>query len=96
MTFVDPYTLEESELRVLQSDPVSFLIVGKPRCGKSEVARYISQHWGAKLVSEIPLIENEQEGNSVLGAEIKRTYSRYILNIVSVGIHKLLIRSQKI
>jgi len=80
MTFVDPYTLEESELRVLQSEPVSFLIIGKPRCGKSEVARYIAKHWGVKLVSEIPLIENEQESSTPLGAEINGKFKIYGTN----------------
>ena len=37
MKFIDPYTADETELRLLQSEPVSFLVLGKSKSGKSEV-----------------------------------------------------------
>ena len=77
MSFIDPYTLEETELKVLESEPVSFLLLGKPKCGKSEVAKFLSAQWGAKLVSEIPLIENEQANGSELGEQIRGKHNRF-------------------
>ena len=38
MKFIDPYTADETELRLLQSEPVSFLVLGKSKSGKSEVS----------------------------------------------------------
>lgn len=40
MKFIDPYTADETELRLLQSEPVSFLVLGKSKSGKSEVLFY--------------------------------------------------------
>ena len=72
--FIDSYSADAAELEVLTSKPVSFLILGKRKCGKTTVARYLSQDWGAKLITEIELIENElADANSVYGDEIRAT-----------------------
>ena len=41
MKFIDPYTADETELRLLQSEPVSFLVLGKSKSGKSEVSSFV-------------------------------------------------------
>jgi len=46
--FIDPYSNEDTELKLLNSKPVSFLVVGKRRTGKSLCARHLSSEWGAK------------------------------------------------
>ena len=72
--FIDSYSADAAELEVLTSKPVSFLILGKRKCGKTTVARYLSQDWGAKLITEIELIENElADANSAYGDEIRAT-----------------------
>merc|ERR1719234_2475304 len=71
--FIDSYSADKAELEVLTSKPVSFLILGKRKSGKTTLARYLSHDWGAKLITEVDLIEGELSANSQLGTQIKET-----------------------
>merc|ERR1712123_73435 len=85
MRFIDSYSADVAEREMLTAKPVSFLILGKRKCGKTSLARYLSHDWGAKLITEVDLIENELE---YIGAANQVPAPPSPVNIAVVGAPK--------
>ena len=63
----DAYTEEEAQVKYLTSDPVCYIILGKPGLGEKELGKLMSQHLGCVYVEPEDLIKEEMHSNSRAG-----------------------------
>jgi adenylate/nucleoside-diphosphate kinase len=64
---LNPYDEDEVEQKFLNSKPTCFLIVGKPGCGKTTIAKKLAEEWRAELVNATDLILKNIESRSDIG-----------------------------
>jgi adenylate/nucleoside-diphosphate kinase len=64
---------DQNELSVLRQTPICFIIVGKPGCGKSSLARRLSAVWKCQLIDGTSNIEHIIKDNSQLAQQVKKT-----------------------
>lgn len=66
-SLIDSYDEDEVEQKFLNSKPTCFLIVGKPGCGKTTIAKKLAEEWRAELINATDLILKNIESRSDLG-----------------------------
>ena len=48
---IDLYNEDKAEIKYLLSKPVSFVVLGKPGCGKSTLAKKLAEYWRCELIN---------------------------------------------
>ncbi|XP_059153856.1 adenylate kinase 9-like isoform X2 [Physella acuta] len=67
----DPYNDDEAESRFLYSKPPCFIIVGKPGCGKTTLARKLATEWSCQLINSTDLIQENMDLQTEIGTKCK-------------------------
>lgn len=63
----DAYSEREAQLRYLESNPVSFIILGKPDIGEQELGKELANYWNCVYIHPQSLIEEEIQSGSRAG-----------------------------
>ncbi|CAH1960894.1 unnamed protein product [Acanthoscelides obtectus] len=61
------YSTRSAQIRYLESNPVSFIILGKPGIGELELGKYLADYWKCVYIEPQLLIEQEIESGSRAG-----------------------------
>lgn len=67
LSHLGTYTERDAQLRYLSTNPVSFLIMGKPEIGQESLGRKLSDYWGCVYLDPEVLIEDEIVSGSRAG-----------------------------
>ncbi|XP_076819346.1 adenylate kinase 9-like isoform X2 [Clavelina lepadiformis] len=67
----DQFNEDLSEYNFLRSTPVCFVIIGKPGCGKTTLAKKLAQTWRCELVNASQLILREIDLGSEIGKKMQ-------------------------
>ncbi|XP_078492449.1 adenylate kinase 9 [Ciona intestinalis] len=68
----DPYDEDVTELNFLKSKPTCFLIIGKPRSGRTTLARKLSQYWRCEFIHATDIITREVELATAIGEKMNQ------------------------
>ncbi|KAL1498117.1 hypothetical protein ABEB36_008970 [Hypothenemus hampei] len=63
----DAFSEKEAQIRYLESQPVSFIILGKPDIGQEELGKELASFWGCLYIEPQTLVEEEIESGSRAG-----------------------------
>ena len=69
----DPYSENEARNKYLQTQPVCFVVFGKPGLSSGKLAKLIAKSWNCVLISPEVQLKEEIEKNSEIGQYIAKT-----------------------